>query len=639
MASTIWYPPQQRTQLPEGHHREKVAASAAHRLCRLCLSKEQRLEPLFPPDGMPNETLLQRILNCLTIALTFDEDFDTYICFICIQEVTKFYFYKEQCLANDSILRSRQKHADGYAEEEKDDCAVVERNNGQADTHDSEVDYSEGELIDSDEFDVRDVEDDNEESVQRGFFRSPRIQMEPQFLKPLPKQRARRENVQDYYHGGFRYTCASTRANGNVHWRCMYKSKLKCRAAIQVAPNGTVTRGPNRHNHHPEKQTERFPVDGTITDLRTGRQVSYQLINSGSRMQLVCDGYKYWCARTTKKQTTYWRCMKHSGKLNCRAVLSIGVDFSSCTTNGYPHNHPAQIDMVQTPLSNCGALSRQERNGENSNLQMMQPMNGHETTSKPFNPKSKWNVMIHKGYDFGFPRIERKNTKWSCFKKSSFNCPANVYTDWSGKVIRESDWAHNHKQSDDYDGDAIIEGYMQHIKTKESIFYKLIPGKRGQRFVLYKGYRYSSDRLVRDGRIAWKCTKCKVFIVVGGRFGTIEERGGDHGHPTQDDDDATCDTSYYADQQSNADLDSEQTQDDEHDMEFSVKIEPDDDERLKQYDEEEDDGDQDEVDDNDDEDDAEDDEDDDDEDEDYEDEQIIIPDVSIVSTQRKTRGK
>lgn len=45
-------------------------SSSDHRFCRLCLSKEQQLKPLFPPSGTPDEALLKRILNCLTIAVS-----------------------------------------------------------------------------------------------------------------------------------------------------------------------------------------------------------------------------------------------------------------------------------------------------------------------------------------------------------------------------------------------------------------------------------------------------------------------------------------------------------------------------------------------------------------------------------------
>lgn len=79
---------------------------------------------------------------------------------------------------------------------------------------------------------------------------------------------------------------------------------------------------------------------------------------------------------------------------------------------------------------------------------------------------------------------------------------------------------------------------MQDVRNEgQPVYYKLIPGKRGQRFVLYKGYRYSSDRLISDGRIAWKCTKCKVFVMIGGRFATFEERGDEHEHPVLEEDD------------------------------------------------------------------------------------------------------
>ncbi|XP_058452614.1 uncharacterized protein LOC131431117 [Malaya genurostris] len=546
MASTSWFSQQEK---PSPDCSLLNDTNTGQRFCRLCLSKEQQLRPLFPPDGLPDETLLQRILNCLTISLSFDKDYDSFICRICIQEVTKFFFYKEQCLTNDSILR-------GYRKSDKNPFAgdETETDNVNGDS-DSEEEFD-GDPIDSDEFDIRDVEDDDngfgegnehddevdddddsreDDGDDDEDYDDEPMQMSGGTLKPLPKQRARRDNVQDYYHGGFRYTCATSRANGKVHWRCMYKSKLKCRAAILVASDGTVTRGPNRHNHHADsKPTVHQPSNGRIVDVHTGKKVTFRLITSDrsriNHMQIVCDGYKFRYARTTQKQTTYWRCMKHNGKENCKAVLSFKMDFSSCSSNGHLHNHPAQYS-VEAPVQTT------TNDDFPPKPQLMICTNGKTgKLSNGPNQKGRWNVMLHNNYEFGFPRADRMNMRWACYKKSSFNCPANLYTNRGGRVVKESEWAHNHGPGDDYEKNAIIEGYMLDAKTNEQIPYKLIPGKRGQRFVVHNGYRYSSDRLISDGRIAWKCTKCKVFVVIAGRFGTIEDRGIEHEHERDEND-------------------------------------------------------------------------------------------------------
>lgn len=273
--------------------------------------------------------------------------------------------------------------------------------------------------------------------------------------------------------------------------------------------------------------------------MHTGRKVHYRLIPSEragvNPVQVVCNGYKYRYSRTTtQKKTTYWRCMKHNGKENCKAVISFRLDFSSCSSNGLKHNHPAQFDMEaldeEEPVAPTFEPAKKIKpNG-------VTPLGGKAVIS--LRGSGRWNIMVHKGYEFGFPRADKKNNRWACFKKSLFNCPAAVTTNEAGRVIKESDWAHNHQPTDDYEKTAIIEGEMQDIRNaNQPVYYKLIPGKRGQRFVLYKGYRYSSDRLLSDGRIAWKCTKCKVFVMIGGQFATFEERGDEHEHPVQDEDD------------------------------------------------------------------------------------------------------
>lgn len=561
------------------------------RYCRLCLSKEQQLKPLFPPNGSPDEALLHKIFTCLTIALSFEEDYDTYVCRICVQEVTKFFLYKEQCLANDSILRGRQNPSklNFYDDEEQNKGLSKELLDEENDEQSEDF-----EPIDSDEFDIPDDVDYGNLSNNDISFapHNPMLgnglALEPWKLKPLPKQRARRENVQDYYYGGYRYTCATSRANGKVHWRCMYKSKLKCRAAILVSPNGTITCGPHRHNHQPDRKPMNHAMAGAILDVHTGRKVSYKLITSHrSRIhptQVVCDGYKYRYARTTQKQTTYWRCMKHNGKENCKAILSFRLDFSSCSSNGHPHNHPAQYDMDRS-LPDFLADESHYSEQVNSNG------NGDGASRSDTAKGAKKNVMIHKGFEYGFPRTDRHYSKWACFKKSLFNCPANVYTNFAGKVIRESEWAHNHRANDDYSKDTALDGYMTDSKTKEQIYYKLIPGKRGQRFVLYKGYRYSSDRFMSDGRIAWKCTKCKVFIIIAGRFASFEDRGGEHEHPAMDEDDEQLDMGSCLQE---LPMDAEEQSFEEGEVELDIKKEIADDSMPPEFGEEDDEGDDDE---------------------------------------------
>lgn len=126
---------------------------------------------------------------------------------------------------------------------------------------------------------------------------------------------------------------------------------------------------------------------------------------------------------------------------------------------------------------------------------------------------------------------------------------------------------------------------MTDSKTKEQIYYKLIPGKRGQRFVLYKGYRYSSDRFMSDGRIAWKCTKCKVFIIIAGRFGSFEDRGGEHEHPAMEEDDEQLDMGSCL-QELPMDGEEQDGAGVEEEVEFSVKKELDDDSMLQEFGEE-----------------------------------------------------
>ncbi|XP_055541236.1 uncharacterized protein LOC129727427 [Wyeomyia smithii] len=81
--------------------------------CRLCLSSEEDLQPLFPPGAncVLND-LLSRIYDCLNVHVSFLEDFCSVICKKCREEVNAFYNFKKQCQTNDDYLR-RKRHKDG----------------------------------------------------------------------------------------------------------------------------------------------------------------------------------------------------------------------------------------------------------------------------------------------------------------------------------------------------------------------------------------------------------------------------------------------------------------------------------------------------------------------------------------------
>uniref|UniRef100_A0A182N5Q5 ZAD domain-containing protein n=1 Tax=Anopheles dirus TaxID=7168 RepID=A0A182N5Q5_9DIPT len=80
--------------------------------CRLCFSQACDLYELFPGAGNDNESLLLKILEVLGVAISFDEDLNSFICGKCVTTVEDFFEYKEKVKENDQLLREKRKSVD-----------------------------------------------------------------------------------------------------------------------------------------------------------------------------------------------------------------------------------------------------------------------------------------------------------------------------------------------------------------------------------------------------------------------------------------------------------------------------------------------------------------------------------------------
>ncbi|XP_040155211.1 zinc finger protein squeeze-like [Anopheles arabiensis] len=80
--------------------------------CRLCFSQACDLYELFPGAGNDNESLLLKILELVNVAISFDEDLNSYICGKCVTTVEDFFEYKEKVKENDLLLREKRKSVD-----------------------------------------------------------------------------------------------------------------------------------------------------------------------------------------------------------------------------------------------------------------------------------------------------------------------------------------------------------------------------------------------------------------------------------------------------------------------------------------------------------------------------------------------
>lgn len=78
-------------------------------MCRLCLTPNSGTEPLFDErTTKPNVLLLQKVVECTSIKLTWEEDYPSSICGDCAAKIHEWSTFKIQCIVNNDFYRRKQ---------------------------------------------------------------------------------------------------------------------------------------------------------------------------------------------------------------------------------------------------------------------------------------------------------------------------------------------------------------------------------------------------------------------------------------------------------------------------------------------------------------------------------------------------
>ncbi|XP_058119223.1 uncharacterized protein LOC131289621 [Anopheles ziemanni] len=84
----------------------EVVKSDSSSICRLCLSKEQKLTRVFEDESGIDDALLKKIFDCTSVKVKLKNVFPSAICAICDLKLNDFYKFREKCIENNTILHN-----------------------------------------------------------------------------------------------------------------------------------------------------------------------------------------------------------------------------------------------------------------------------------------------------------------------------------------------------------------------------------------------------------------------------------------------------------------------------------------------------------------------------------------------------
>ncbi|XP_062558369.1 uncharacterized protein LOC134223235 [Armigeres subalbatus] len=353
--------------------------------CRLCFTQGVELYEIFPGAANDNESLLIKIMDCVTVAITFDDDYNSYICAKCVTTIEEFYEYKEKCKENDTLLREKRKTVDQTAiynvvnmqpEEE-----IVTANGSNGAVQELAIDDQQMGL-------------EHRISIEGGApLNGNIIEFKKQLFTASPEQLG--------------------------IWICVASgSDIQCPAMIQVDENVQVVAEIGQHNHglpvsvtdnppqesksqlappqpqpqppQQQQQVAQAPAqqtivtgppkpavvaststpapsgaskkrkakdqpskrkisndilvgDGWLVDVESQQRHHYQLVTKdGYQTFLIFNGYRFRTQQKIRNGIASWKCA-WNGRKGCQAVLHITEDYQKVKEVGNPHNHEPSL--------------------------------------------------------------------------------------------------------------------------------------------------------------------------------------------------------------------------------------------------------------------------------------------------------
>ncbi|XP_055523523.1 uncharacterized protein LOC129717560 [Wyeomyia smithii] len=353
--------------------------------CRLCFTQGVELYEIFPGAGNDNESLLIKIMDCVTVAITFDDDYNSYICAKCVTTVEEFYDYKEKCKENDALLREKRKTVD--------QTAIYNVVNMPSEEEVANSNGSNGTTQDPlGSMDDQQMTLEHRISIEGGApLNGNIIEFKKQLFTASPEQLG--------------------------IWICVASgSDIQCPAMIQVDENVQVVAEIGQHNHglpvsvtdnppqdtkppmltpplqqQPQQQPQQpqpsqqqtvvvpqpkasvapgtsttsgsaskkrkakdqpskrkisndiLVGDGWLVDVETQKRHHYQLVTKdGYQTFLIFNGYRFRTQQKIRNGIASWKCA-WNGRKGCQAILHITEDYQKVKEVGNPHNHEPSL--------------------------------------------------------------------------------------------------------------------------------------------------------------------------------------------------------------------------------------------------------------------------------------------------------
>ncbi|XP_058467726.1 uncharacterized protein LOC131440455 [Malaya genurostris] len=311
-----------------------------------------------------------------------------------------------------------------------------------------------------------------------------------------------RKGFEALVHDGYRYCKVRVRQDGSVKWLCKMNKKT-CRAAVDLFPDGTVTKA-SEYDHNHERPTDMdtmeeeedvdssgfettYPIDPEVF----GNSQWYYVKNSKNGISMIHAGYRYTKKCDRVDGTSLWRCS--ASQRGCKAGVILFPNDTLAMVENAEHSHKpyesvkpteTESDGTETKKSDVIDISEPDETVDDSQITMHSllqtvlggdevPWMGGETESEPasesvwFNSSTdrpyprptgppnfriiknrrKTDSLVHRGYRYCKIRDRQDGSiLWSCqMNKKTCKASVNLTTDGRVEVINGK---HNHQQTD-----------------------------------------------------------------------------------------------------------------------------------------------------------------------------------------------
>lgn len=321
-----------------------------------------------------------------------------------------------------------------------------------------------------------------------------------------------RKGFEALVHDGYRYCKVRVRQDGSIKWLCKMNKKT-CRAAVDLFPDGTITKA-TEYDHNHERPNDMDTMDDDDEVDTPGQEITYPIDpevfgnsqwyyvkNSKNGISMIHAGYRYTKKCERVDGTSLWRCS--ASQRGCKAGVILFPNDTLAMVENAEHSHKPSENVKPTDY---------EQEAEEQDT-------------------SQTDVIDISEQDEGA-------------NDSDINMHSLLQTVLGGDDVTWMGGANN--DADNEQGNESVwfnsttdRPYPRPPNGQQPDF-KIIKNRRNTDSLVYRGYRYCKIRDRVDGSILWTCQmnkktcKASVNLTVDGR---VEVNSARHNHGKTDHDD------------------------------------------------------------------------------------------------------